>query len=148
MISVSLGLSHHCSQESRIKLNHGNRSQLAPGFGKKRGQCLCVSMFPAFLMPLLGEAPNSDPHPSGLVLCPGWYRRVQPLRSPAFLSSPFALCSLPCESGCKHLDCRLLRGTGRVLSSKEEAGESGFCFAIFWDMLATEDFTMSKFWSF
>ncbi|XP_076768430.1 uncharacterized protein LOC143434250 [Arvicanthis niloticus] len=53
-----------------------------------------------------------DPHPRGLVLCPGWYRRVQALRSPASLSSLLALCSLPCESGCKHLDCRLLRGTG------------------------------------
>lgn len=44
--------------------------------------------------------------------------------------------------------CWLPQGTGRVLFSKEEAGESSFCFAILWDLLTTEDFMMSKFWSF
>lgn len=93
--------------------NYGNRIQLAQGFGKKKVS-VCFWMLPAFPMPTLGEAPSSvlDPYPSGLVLCPGWYRRIQALRSPASLSSLFAPCSLPCESGCKRLDCCLLRGTG------------------------------------
>lgn len=35
--------------------------------------------------------------------------------------------------------CWLPQGTGWVLFSKEEAGESSFCFAILWDRLTTED---------